>query len=67
MGLHLAFGAAFSLSWLDASSQSALREDAGLGNLYLFGEWMRSSLGSMGDAGMRVGTSTVVTGLSADF
>jgi hypothetical protein len=67
VGLHLAFGAAFSLSWLDASSQSTLREDTGLGNLYLFGEWMRSSLGSTGDAAMRVGTSTVVTGLSADF
>jgi hypothetical protein len=67
MGTHLALGGMFSLGWLDGSSEAMLRDGSGLGHAYLFGEWMNASLGTVGEGGMRIGSSTFVTGLAADF
>lgn len=67
-GLHAALGAAFALNWLDAQSAGRLRENTGIGHVYLFGEWMNAILTGLGTGdNMYVGTSTVVVGLSADF
>ncbi len=67
-GLHVALGAAFALNWLDASSAGRLRENTGIGHVYLFGEWMNAMLTGLGSGDtMYVGTSTVVAGLAADF
>ena len=67
VGLHAALGLALALNWLDARSAGALRESTGIAHMYLMAEWMNAMLTGFGGGQMRVGTSTFVTGLAADF
>jgi hypothetical protein len=67
-GLHLALGAMLSLNWIDPRATGRLYEDQDIAHIYLFGEWMNAMLNGFGsDTQMRVGSSTFVAGLAADF
>lgn len=67
-GLHLALGGMLSLNWIEPRSANKLYEDVGVAHLYLFGEWMNAMLNGLGSRPqMRVGSSTVVVGMAADF
>lgn len=67
IGLNVALGLSLALNWLDGRSAGSLRESTGIGHTYLFAEWMDAILNGFGGGQMRVGTSTVVAGLAADF
>ncbi|MBI4954608.1 MAG: hypothetical protein HY908_21465 [Myxococcales bacterium] len=67
-GLHFALGAAIALNAFDASSATALQEQVGIANAFLYGEWMRDVLDGIGSTPvMEVGTSTGIVGLAIDF
>lgn len=67
-GFHMALGGAISLNWIEPRSANNLYESVGIGHLYIFGEWMNAMLNGIGSRQqMRVGSSTFVTGLAADF
>jgi len=67
-GVHVALGAALSLNFLDPAAASLLEHGSDVAHVYLFGEWMNDILNGFGSKKeMRVGTSTFVGGLAADF
>ena len=64
--LHLALGAMLSLNFLDPHAGARLDTTSGIGHAYIFAEYM-NELSVLSNQVMRVGTSTFVGGLAADF
>ena len=68
MGLHTALGAAVALNAFDPSAAKTMRADTGIRYAYIWAEWMRDDLGTIGSSPqLLVGTSTVAAGLALDF
>jgi hypothetical protein len=68
LGMHLALGGMIALSAFDQESEYSMREDSGVQNAYVFGEWMWANLDGIGSyPQMHVGTSTAVFGLAIDW
>lgn len=68
IGPHIALGGMLGLNWLDPRSGVMGRQNSGINQVYLFGEWMWANLDSgVGKTGMHIGTSTWVLGLALDF
>jgi MYXO-CTERM domain-containing protein len=67
IGLQMSLGLAFALNFLDGRAEGAMRATTGIAHAYLYGEWFNAWLDGLGGGGMRVGTSTFVTGLTLDF
>lgn len=68
IGPHIALGGMLGLNWLDPRSGSMARENNGINQVYVFGEWMWTNLDAgAGKAPMHIGTSTWVLGLAFDL
>lgn len=68
IGPHIALGGMLGLNWLDPRSGAMARENNGIQQVSVFGEWMYSNLNDgVGKPGMHIGTSTWVLGLAFDF
>jgi hypothetical protein len=68
IGPHIALGGMLGLNWLDRRSGVMARENTGIHQVSLFGEWMWANLDSgTGKAPLHIGTSTWVLGLAFDF
>ncbi|MEZ4298600.1 MAG: MXAN_2562 family outer membrane beta-barrel protein [Polyangiaceae bacterium] len=68
IGPHIALGGMLGLNWLDPRSGAMARENTGINQAYVFGEWMWSNLDSGIDKpAMHIGTSTWVLGLAVDM
>lgn len=67
-GIHFALGAMLSLNFLDPRSGSQLNQSVGIGNIYVFGEWMNANLDGIGSRPqMHIGSSSWVLGLAAQL
>jgi hypothetical protein len=68
LGLNLALGGTVVLTAFDASSEAAMRQDSGIDDAFLFGEWMWANLDGIGSyPQMHVGTNTAAFGLGIDW
>jgi hypothetical protein len=68
LGLNLGLGGAVAVTAFDVSSETSMRQDSGIQNAYLFGEWMWDNLDGIGSyPQMHVGTSTAAFGLAIDW
>ncbi|MBK8251724.1 MAG: hypothetical protein IPK82_03540 [Polyangiaceae bacterium] len=68
IGPQFSLGAMLGMNWLDPRSGAMVRENSGVNQVYIFGEWMWSGLDySINKDAMRVGTSSWVLGLALDL
>jgi hypothetical protein len=68
IGPHIALGGMLGLNWLDPRSSSMARENSGIQQVSLFGEWMWANLNNgVGKDPMFIGTSSWVIGLAFDL
>lgn len=68
LGPHIALGGMLGLNFLDRRSASMARENSGILQAYVFGEWMYDDLSSgLGEAAMNIGSSSWVIGLALDL
>lgn len=66
-GPHIALGGMLGLNWLDPRSGAMARENSGIHQVYVFGEWMWTNLDFSTKGPMHIGTSTWVLGLAFDL
>jgi hypothetical protein len=64
--LHFALGGMLALNFIDPRSSARLDETTGIHHAFLFGEYYNDTL-SLGSKVMKVGASSWVVGLAADF
>jgi len=67
-GLHLALGGALALNAFDHRTAMAMREETGIRQAYLWGEWMLADFDGFGAKDvMHVGASAGVAGLAIEY